>query len=289
MLALPSFKRGKIMNRDGHNDIMYFVGPEVEHTPAYSKKTLFVVGKQPVDEIVDLARQHKAPHIFMGANHSFESTVDAYWDMTITALLDRGFWVTLDYQAHLHEKVLGMLNKGIWQSRMFVPLLSVRIPSVQTSSPNLTVKIDDIDFKGTNPGVWCMHFHEVTDSNRFTDWVEYGSDVVITLDDKPTPMPPYAPQPQVSTEMREMRKTVDLSTLHPIEVKALQDPDVLAGFNDATLGLDLESKSSLKPDPEEVIAKVTPASAAAAAEIYADGTTSDPLSKEGSKKGTKKK
>ncbi len=276
-----------IMKRDGHNGIAYFVGPEVEHTPAYSKKTLFVVGIQPVDEIVELAREHKTTHIFMGANHSFDSAVDAYWDKTITSLLDRGFWVTLDYQAHEHEKVLKSLNKGIWQSRLFVPLLSVRIPNIQMSSPNLTVKIDDIDFKATNPGVWCLHHHELTDSNRFTDWIEYGTDVVIELpEQKATPMPPYAPQPQVSTEVRSMRKPIDLSTLQPIEIKALEDPAVLEGFN---MGLDPDAKSALKEDPTEVIAAVVPTTAKEAAEMYADGTTADPLGKEGSKKTKVKK
>lgn len=293
------------MKRDGHENIMYFIGPEVEHTPAYSKKTLFVIGLQPVNEIVDLARQHKVTHIFMGANHSFVSRIAGnYWDETITELLDRGFWVTLDYEAHEHFRVLEMLNPGVWQSRTFVPLLSVRIPKIQTSSPNLTVKIDDIDFKATNPGVWCMHFHEVTDSNRFTDWVEYGTDVVIELpEEKPTPMPPYAPQPQVSTEMRSMRKPVDLSSLQPaddplarskeflterlasVEIKALADPDVREGFE---MGLSPNEKSALKPELDAIAATII-TSPTAAAEAYAEGAKEDPLGKEGSKKGTKKK
>lgn len=271
------------MNRNGHERTAFFVGPEVEHTPAYSKKTLFVVGKQDLNRIVELAREHKVAHIFMGANHSYESTADAYWDQTITALLDRGFWVSLDYEAHLHEKVLVALNKGIWQSRLFVPLLSVRVPKIQTSSPNLTVKIDDVDFKATNPGVWCMHFHEVTDSNRFTDWIEYGTDVVVEEDEKPTPMPPYAPQPQVSTEMRGMRKPIDLKTLKPI------DPDFVAVKNDESLGLDVEAKSMLKDDPEEVISTVIVATPAEAAEAYADGTTTDSLGKDSGKKAKGKK
>jgi hypothetical protein len=35
------------MNRDGHNDVNFFVGTEVERTPAFGKRTLFVVGWQP--------------------------------------------------------------------------------------------------------------------------------------------------------------------------------------------------------------------------------------------------
>ena len=246
------------MKRDGHNNVAFFIGPEVEHTPAYSKKTLFVVGKQDLDTIVKHATEHKVGHIFMGANHSFDVT-DAstpYWDRTIMALLDKGYWVTLDYQAHQHISVLKLLNAGIWQSRIFVPLLSVRIPSVQMSSPNLTVKIDDVDFEATNPGVWCMHFREVTDSNRFTDWNDYGTDSVITQEES-------AQMPTAQTEVK----------------------------NQTELGLDPDSKSLLKPDYEET--KVSPVafikSPADAAEAYAEGAKTDPLSAAESTKKAKAK
>ena len=152
------------MNRDGHKGVVFFVGPEVEHSPAFSKRTLFVVGTPSLEEILKQAKDNRVTHVFMGANHSFsadQTNTTPYWDNTITALLDCSFWVTLDYQAHEHKLVLQMLNAGIWQSRLFVPLLSVRIPKIETSSPNLTVKIDDVDFNTTNRGVWCFHFHEM--------------------------------------------------------------------------------------------------------------------------------
>jgi len=248
------------MNRDGHNNVAFFIGPEVEHTPAFSKKTLFVVGRQDAESIEKMAKEHKVGHIFMGANHSFDidprhpdNTLWMYWDKTITTLLDKGYWVTLDYPAHQHEGVLKMLNPGVWQSRMFVPLLSVRIPAIETSSPNLTVKIDDIDFKATNPGVWCMHFREVTDSNRFTDWIEYGTDVVIEQEVSPVVVHPTTPV-----------------------------------INETALGLDLDSISKLKPEPDNEETKMVPipfiASPADAAEAYAEGTISDPLSGKVSKK-----
>ena len=88
------------MNRQGHENVNFFIGPEVEYTPAHSKRTLFVVGKQSVEDILKEAREHRVTHVFMGANHSFNIDGDVYWDKAITELLDRGFWVTLDYQAH---------------------------------------------------------------------------------------------------------------------------------------------------------------------------------------------
>jgi hypothetical protein len=257
------------MNRDGHNNVTFFVGPEVEHTPAFCKKTLFVVDYQSPETVEAHAKEQNVQHVFLGANHSFHTyhVTDYFietWNNLITRLLDKGYWVTLDYPAHQHQTVLKMLNPGIWQSRLFVPLLSVRIPKIETSSPNLTVKIDDIDFKATNPGVWCMSVREVTDSNRFTDWTEYSTDVVIKTEEIP-------PATQVQSDVK----------------------------NDASLGLDPDSKSMLKPETlDELVAKITPENVhktlldtpAAAAEAYAAGATQDPLAnKPASKKTSAKK
>src|SRR5574337_831290 len=178
------------MNLEEQSKVTFFIGPEVEHTPAYSKKTLFVVGKPNVARIETLAREYKVPHIFLGANLSFscDTAEDAtYWDSTITSLLDKGFWVTLNYSAEEHAEVLKVLNPGIWQSRIFVPLLGVGIPNLETSNGNLTVKFHSNGIRSTNPGVWSLHYHQITDSNRFTSWNDYDTDVGITETVTPGP------------------------------------------------------------------------------------------------------
>jgi hypothetical protein len=246
---------------------------------------LFVVGRQDVAAIERLARENRTPHIFMGANHSFDidpahpdNTLTVYWDKTITALLDRGFMVTLDYQAHLHSTVLKMLNPGIWQSRLFVPLLGVRIPNIETSSPNLTVKIDDVDFKASNRGVWCLHYHEVTDSNRFTDWQDYESDSVL-----------HTGEELMDSFNAQTEPKAKVATPIAPSVQVAEEPKVAEVLNQTDLGLDATATTSLKADPDapavtEVVK--TPEDAAAA---YADGATADPLSAEASKKPKGKK
>lgn len=192
--------------REGHAETRFFIGPEVEQTPAFNKKTLFVVGLEDTTLVENLARQEKVQHIFLSANRSFDCVQEITpglfmvgennakaWNDQIQHLLDKGFMVSLDYPAHKHEMVLRILNKTVWQSRNFVPILSVMVPHVSNSNINLTVKIDDINFKATNPGVWCMHYREVTDSNRFTDWQDYGSDTVLTDEQIASAMPKAAP------------------------------------------------------------------------------------------------
>ena len=45
------------------SDVVYFTGFEVEKTPAYDMDTLFVVGAQPADEIVNQAEHFGSQHI----------------------------------------------------------------------------------------------------------------------------------------------------------------------------------------------------------------------------------
>jgi hypothetical protein len=75
------------MNRPEHENVNFFVGTEVERTPAFGKRTLFVVGWQPVLEIVRLLAEHNSytdntkhiEHIFFGANHSFHPANRLEW------------------------------------------------------------------------------------------------------------------------------------------------------------------------------------------------------------------
>ena len=60
------------MNRQGHETANFFIGTEIEHTPAHGKTTLFVVGVQSVADIQNyLDEHHYIEHIYFGANHSF--------------------------------------------------------------------------------------------------------------------------------------------------------------------------------------------------------------------------
>ncbi len=68
-----------------HKDITFFVGKEIEHTPAYGKMTLFVVDVQPIAEIEKAISDptligNPITHIFFGANHSFNPKYDDYED-----------------------------------------------------------------------------------------------------------------------------------------------------------------------------------------------------------------
>jgi len=171
-------------NRDGHDEnTKFFVGTEVEHSPAYGQRTLFVVGLQPKEEILARALNNKCPHIYLGANQSFNPlTTSAEWDKwdeLITGLLKDGIWVTLDFDSS-YAKHEWFHDNGWCEFDNFIPMISVKVPYIRLFNYNATVKVDDTGFKKSNPGVWCHSLHDLTDRTKFTDWSKYTKDEVIT-------------------------------------------------------------------------------------------------------------
>jgi hypothetical protein len=58
-------------------------------------------------------------------------------------------------------------------------MISVKIPYTKLLNYNTTIKIDDKDFKSSNPGVWCIPLNELTKRSYFTDWRQYNNDEII--------------------------------------------------------------------------------------------------------------
>lgn len=158
--------------------VKYFVGTEVENTPAKGKKTLFVVGVLASEEITDIATKHECNHVYLGANQSFDGYDIVEWDQLILELLRLGFLVTLDFDVKFcskHPKWFKQLS----QFDNFIPQISVKIPHLKNYNTNTTIKFDDIDFKATNPGVWCHAVEKFINVNSFTGWDKYEKDEII--------------------------------------------------------------------------------------------------------------
>ena len=163
------------MNREGHEDADFFLGTEVERTPAYGMRTLFVVGTHPVEHI----EQHLydgITHIFFGANHSFNPDKSFEWDSwesMILYFLKLDYLCTLDIPIALSERFLEGL---LIEYNNFVPQLRIPMPYIKQWNYNTMIKLDDKDFAATNPGVWCHNLHDLMDRSKYTDWQEYKDD-----------------------------------------------------------------------------------------------------------------
>ena len=169
------------MDRPGHNNASIFVGTEVEHTPAFGLKTLFVVGIQSVELIEAAYIAHKCEHIYFGANQSFPAigTNDStwtVWENMIHPFLSRGYLCTLDIDVNQAE---GLVESGLSERHNFIPMISVKLPYLQQLGYNATIKLDDKDFNATNPGVWCHSLHSLQNRDQFTSWSKYTKDEVV--------------------------------------------------------------------------------------------------------------
>jgi len=174
--------RKQRMDRPGHNDISFFIGDEVEHSPAFGRRTLFVVGIQDSQIIMTLAANNDCTHLYFGANQSFPKldTDDGdnwrEWESMITDCLQKGFLCTLDLDVTCTE---GLAESCLVEYNNFIPMISVKLPYIQLMGYNAIIKLDDKDFRATNPGVWCHSLHELRDRKVFTDWSKYTQDEVI--------------------------------------------------------------------------------------------------------------
>ena len=172
------------MIREGHDGVNFFYGIEVEHTPAYGKYTMFVVGIQSITDITQALASGSQPveHIYFGANHSFPNLAVndgaewAKWETMIYNFLERDHLCTLDIDVACTE---GLLEAGFVEYHNFIPMISVKLPYVLQLGYNAVVKLDDKDFNATTPGVWCHQLHNLLDRKVFTEWSKYTKDEIL--------------------------------------------------------------------------------------------------------------
>lgn len=172
------------------DNVTFFVGKEIEKTPAFGMRTLFVVGTHDPAIVLHIANDtqplldesKRIKHIYFGANQSFPKLAvnDANgwkeWEYMIEECLNEGYWCTLDLDV---AQVEGLLESSLVEYRNFIPQISVKLPYLQQLGYNATIKLDDKGFNATNYGVWCHNLHDLLDRNKFTSWDQYGKDEII--------------------------------------------------------------------------------------------------------------
>jgi hypothetical protein len=159
------------------SDVQFFIGKEIEHTPAFGKLTLFVTGIHPVEDIA--SNLNGAEHIFFGANHSFNPQTPEEWDAwqdMIQFFLDKDYLCSLDIPLSAVEE---FNDGGLNENDNFIPQIRVPIPYIKLWNYNTMLKIDDKDFKATNPGVWSHSLHKLMDRDNFTPWNKYKEDKIL--------------------------------------------------------------------------------------------------------------
>lgn len=172
------------MNRPEHDNTNFFVGQEVENTPAKDQWTLFIKGVQSIETIQHYVNHPNihVTHLYFGANMSFPR-IDANnggewakWETMIYHFLEKGYWCTLDVDISCVE---GLCESGLCEHQNFIPMISAKLPYISQLGYNATLKLDDKDFKATNPGVWCHSLHSLQNRENFTHWSKYDGDHIL--------------------------------------------------------------------------------------------------------------
>lgn len=163
--------------KDGISDnANFFIGKEVEKTYTENMKTLFVVDLQRTATVLRHAEKNHCEHIYFGANHSFKS-LDGHEVQSIASqlkyFLDRNYHVTIDMNP-AHTRFSGITDLLVYQK--FSIVYGITLENVDNIQGNVIIKIDDKDFKATNPGVWCWSVRDMMKPKNFTPWEKYGDD-----------------------------------------------------------------------------------------------------------------
>ncbi|ASD50402.1 hypothetical protein FDI24_gp122 [Acidovorax phage ACP17] len=130
-------------------------------------RTLFCDGGLGVDEVIAKAVETSVGHVYLNSNHSFL----AYGEDKISQLLMRGYAVTYEYgnQGGLHPEPFPIEHPNL------VHLRSVVVTKVRRGVGHY-LKIDDLGFQNTNPGVWTF---KPGNYAGFTPWSAYLKDDIV--------------------------------------------------------------------------------------------------------------
>ncbi len=172
------------LNTQERKNVVYFTGYEVEHTVCHGMRTLFVVGTPPFEEILSQLKKpghEDIQHVYFGTSQSFNPkniSQEEYksWDEVIFGCLKENYWVTLDFNVHHIE---GVLESGYCEHNRFVPMISVKLPYINQLNYNATLKLDDLTWGKTNPGVWTHHLQSLMSTKNYTHWDQYTQDAEI--------------------------------------------------------------------------------------------------------------
>lgn len=156
------------------DEVKTFIGTEIEHTPAYGLRTLFLARNDlTTDEILELCVMNECEAIYYGANRKYMHN-HALQLAQIHKFLADGYYVTVDYQYEIHKAVKQKFST-VWSHPKFIPFCSIIFPNSEEDT-QLCFKIDDVDFNKTNPGVWSSTMKKFKEQSGFTGWDEYKSD-----------------------------------------------------------------------------------------------------------------
>ena len=161
----------------------YVLGPEVEHTHAYGKKTLIVNKIISVKEIEAIFDQFECEHVYFEVTYALTQTNDknkAIKDYKKLArhFLAKGVTVTIDITPDLAHKYADLTD-----NKKFVMNIAIEIPKMETLKDRVSLKFMAGEYENDNGGIYVAHLDDVRIKKNLTPWKAYDPDVTIVPKD----------------------------------------------------------------------------------------------------------
>ena len=157
----------------------YIIGPEVERTAAYGKKTLIVNQFKDIDTIQAIAEQFKCRHIYLevtyALNHSRnQAQVLKRYRQLAQHFLKQDYTVTVDIPNELASRYADLTK-----DKNFVMNVAIQIPDMHKLGDRVSMKfVGGADWNKSG-GVYVADFDAIRTKKNFTPWSKYNKDVKV--------------------------------------------------------------------------------------------------------------
>ena len=157
----------------------YIIGPEVERTAAYGKKTLIVNQFKDINTIQAIAEQFKCRHIYLevtyALNHSRnQAQVLKRYRQLAQHFLKQDYTVTVDIPNELASRYADLTK-----DKRFVMNVAIQIPDMHKLGDRVSMKfVGGADWNKSG-GVYVADFDTIRTKKNFTPWSKYNKDVKV--------------------------------------------------------------------------------------------------------------
>ena len=157
----------------------YIIGPEVERTAAYGKKTLIVNQFKDINTIQAIAEQFKCRHIYLevtyALNHSRnQAQVLKRYRQLAQHFLKQDYTVTVDIPNELASRYADLTK-----DKNFVMNVAIQIPDMHKLGDRVSMKfVGGADWNKSG-GVYVADFDAIRTKKNFTPWSKYNKDVKV--------------------------------------------------------------------------------------------------------------
>lgn len=162
-------------NNISSSTVTKFIGTEVEKSPAYGLRTLFVTSDDCQYALSHEFDINNVNHVYLNANHSDPFNIPIH----VLLLLQQNLNVKyMTIEVFTREEFELIANIALEFDKILI-MWSVAIPDVLSIGNRVTIKLDDSTFNHSNPGVYCMSALEFITNSHETKWNEYTQDTPI--------------------------------------------------------------------------------------------------------------